>query len=182
MPRATNRRTPRRRPNPPAVGPYNLSTLRLPGGSELEALSLGFSREEALDLGRTEGYANANLSATQAIKKLVERSNQLLVQDTSNAYIILMPDQNGPLARSVNMASLRAEFDADLTMGGLPNNLTEAQFKHQLDQKLNMTRGQSAFKGVPGDHNFKAGSIYIARLAQARNTLPKTYTPLRIKH
>ena len=80
------------------------------------------------------------------------------------------------------MASLRAEFDADLKMGGLPDNLTEAQFKHQLDAKLNMTRGQSAFKGVPGDHNFKAGSIYVARSAQARNALPKTYTPLRIKH
>ena len=91
----------------PHVGPYNLNTMHLPGGSELEALALSFARDEALDLGRNEGYAHANASATQAIKKLVERSNQLLVQDTSNAYIILQPNQNGPLARSVNMASLR---------------------------------------------------------------------------
>ena len=80
------------------------------------------------------------------------------------------------------MATLRAEFESDLTMGGLPDTLTEAQFKHQLYQKLNMTRGQRVFRGVPVDHNFKVGSMYIARSAQAKNALPATYAPLRIRH
>ena len=199
MPRATNRRTPRRRPNLGArpynpdkcasarfaVGPYDLSTIRLPGGSELEALSLGYVREDALDTGRREGTA----SATQAMKSLVERSNQLLVKDSSNAYTILQPSIHGPFARSINMTTLRSEFDAELKMGGLPSTLTEAQFKHQLDAKLNMARGQSAFKGLPGDHNYRPtdpatgqqANLYIARTGHARNSLPQTYVPMRIK-
>ena len=177
MPRATNRRTPRRRSaHPPAVGPYNLSTQRLPGGSELEALSLGF----ALETGRREGYARATANVTQSVTRLVERSNQLLVQDSSNAYIVLTPDQNGPFARSINMATLRNEFAADLAKGGLPDNLTDDQFRHQLDLKLNMTRGQSAFRGLPVDHNWRVGSMHIARTAQAKNALP-AMQPLRIK-
>ena len=49
------------------------------------------------------------------------------------------------------MSTLRTEFAVNLAMGGLPDTLTEAAFKHQLDQKLDMSRGQLAFKGLPGD-------------------------------
>ena len=146
------------------------------GGSEIEALSLGFARDEA----RREGFARANSNVTKSVTRLVERSNQLLVQDSSNAYIVLQPDQNGPFARAINMATLRNEFAADLTRGGLPDNLTDDQFRHQLDLKLNMTRGQSVFRGLPVDHNWRVGSTYIARTAQAKNALP-VMTPLAIK-
>ena len=110
----------------------------------------------------------------------MERSNQLLVQDSSNAYIVLQPDQNGPFARAINMDTLRHEFSADLARGGLPNNLTDDQFRHQLDQKSNMTREQSVFRGLPVDHNWRVGSMYIARTGQAKNALP-VMTPLKIK-
>ena len=121
--------------------------------------------------------------------RLVERSNQLLVADTSNAYIVLQPDQNGPFARAVGMSALRNEFAADLTMGGLPDNLTDDHFRHQLDAKMNMTRGQSVFRGLPGDHNYrstdtttgKAANIFIARTAQAKNLIPKMI-PMRIRY
>ena len=102
----------------------------------------------------------------------MERSNQLLVQDSSNAYIVLQPDQNGPFARAINMVTLRNEFAASLTMGGLPDNLTDDQFRHQLDQKLNMTLKQIVFRGLPIDHNWRVGSMYIARSAQSKNALP----------
>ena len=186
-------RRPKRTPPPKRgsrlLGPYDLSKIGLPGGSEEQALSLGFARLEALKQGRSEGFARANTKITHSITRLVERSNQLLVQDSSNAYIVLQPDQNGPFARSVNMATLRNEFAADLNMGGLPDTLTDDQFRHQLDQKMNMTRGQSVFRGIPVDHNYrpvdpvtgKAGGIYIARTAQAKNALPTTFAPLRIK-
>ena len=155
--------------------------IGLPGGDEESALSLGFAR--------AEGYARASANASHVVTRLVERSNQLLVQDTSNAYIILQPDQNGPFARAVGMSALRNEFAADLTMGGLPDTLTDDQFRHQLDQKMNMTRGQSVFRGLPADHNYrpvdpatgKAANLYIARAAQSKNALPKTFAPLRIK-
>ena len=87
------------------------------------------------------------------------------------------------------MSALRNEFAADLTMGGLPDTLTDDQFRHQLDQKMNMTRGQSVFRGLPADHNYrpvdpatgKAANLYIARAAQSKNALPPTFAPLRIK-
>ena len=85
-------------------------------------LSLGL----ALEQGRAEGFTRATANITQSVTRLVERSNQLLVQDSQNAYIVLQPDQNGPFARSVNLATLRNEFSSDLTMGGLPDTLTDA--------------------------------------------------------
>ena len=74
-------------------------------------------------------------------------------------------------------------------MGGLTDNLTDDQFRHQLDQNLNMSRGQSVFRGLPGDHNYrptdtttgKAANIFIARTAQAKNLIPKM-TPMRIRY
>ena len=85
------------------------------------------------------------------------------------------------------MVTLRAKFDSDLTMGGLPADLMPDAFKHQLDQKLNMTRGQSAFRGVPVDHNWrpatgKEANIWIARSSQTKHALPTSYAPLRIRH
>ena len=167
------------------LGPYDLTTIGLPGGDEEGAISLGL----ALERGRSEGFAQSNVSANQTIKSLVERSNQLLVQDSSNAYIVMQPDQHGPFARSINMSTLRTEFAAELTMGGLPDTLSEAAFKHQLDAKLNMTRGQSVFRGLPGDHNYRPtdattgqqANIFIARTAQAKNLLPKMI-PMRIRY
>ena len=150
MPRRPKRTPPQRRGSR-LLGPYDLSKIGLPGGSEEQALSIGF----ALEQGRAEGFTRATANVTQAMTRLVERSNQLLVQDSTNAYIVLQPEQNGPFARSVNISTLRNEFAGDLIMGGLPDNLTDDQFRHQLDQKMNMTRGQSVFRGIPGDHNYR---------------------------
>ena len=164
--------------------------IGLPGGDEESALALGFARFEAVESGRREGYARANANATQVVTRLVERSNQLLVQDTSNAYILLQPDQNGPFVRSVNLATLRNEFAADLAMGGLPDTLTDDQFRHQLDQKLNIDpRAKRLPRATRGDHNYrptdtttgKAANIFIARTAQAKNLIPKMI-PMRIRY
>ena len=116
MPRRTPKRTAQRRGSR-LLGPYDLTTIGLPGGDEEGAISLGL----ALERGRAEGFAQSNVSANQTIKNLVELSNQLLVADSSNAYIVLQPDQNGPFARSINMSTLRTEFATDLTMVRLPD-------------------------------------------------------------
>ena len=50
----------------PVVGPYDLSTVRLPGGTELEALGLGVIHQkahEALRSGYRRGYT---VAATKA--------------------------------------------------------------------------------------------------------------------
>ena len=88
--------------------------IGLPGGSEEEALSLGFARIEARGIGRREGYSRASIDASETARRLVKRANQFLVQDTSNAYIVLQPELNGPFARAINLPTLRAEFASDL--------------------------------------------------------------------
>ena len=100
MPRRAKRTPPPKRGSR-LLGPYDLSKIGLPGGSEEQALSLGF----ALEQGRAEGFTRATANITQSVTRLVERSNQLLVQDSQNAYIVLQPDQNGPFARSVNLST-----------------------------------------------------------------------------
>ena len=55
MPRkavTVKRRTSRRIRAPAPVGPYDLSTVQLPGGTELQALGAGFSRENV----KMDGY------------------------------------------------------------------------------------------------------------------------------
>ena len=143
----------------------------LPGGDDISALGQGF--------------------ATQNLHRLAERSNQLLVQDTANAYIVLDAKQNGPLARSMDMATLRREFASDLALGGLGAALTDDQFRHQLDtNKLGIARRQSIFEGVPTNHHWrptdratgKQADIWIARSKQSKNALPNRYAPLQIRY
>ena len=173
MPRRPKRTPPKRGSR--LLGPYDMSTVGLPGGTEEQALSLGF----ALDSGR------------QTMRDLVERSNQLLVQDTANAYIVLQPELNGPLARAVDLTTLRNDYDYELNLGGLPITLTDNQFKHQLDtNKLGMARRQSVFEGVPTQHHWrptdrvagKQANIWIGRSSQAKNALPNRYDPLQIRY
>ena len=48
------------------VGPYDLSTIKLPGGTKLEALGVGFSQQktrEAIQSGYRLGYAKAATKA-----------------------------------------------------------------------------------------------------------------------
>ena len=88
--------------------------MGLPGGDEINALGQGF--------------------VNQNNRRVAERSNQLLVQDTSTVYIVLDPKLNGPLARAIDPPTLRAEFDHDLNMGGLPSGLSNNQFKQGVRQ------------------------------------------------
>ena len=55
------------------LGPYDLSTRRLPGGTEIEALGAGYARM----LAYGNGYSSA---ATE--------DNQRLLKDTKNAYVV----------------------------------------------------------------------------------------------
>ena len=72
-------------------------------------------------------------------------------------------DPNNPIF-DINMSyPLRNEFAADLMMGGLPDNLTDDH------------SGTSST-----DHNWRVGSMFFARTAQAKNALP-AMTPLKIK-
>ena len=156
---------------PPRRAPRHPKDLvvGLPGGDDISALGQGFS--------------------TQNLHRLAERSNQLLVQDTANAYLVLDARQNGPLARSIDMATLRREYAGDLAIGGLPDTLSDDQFRHQLDtNKLGIARRQSIFEGVPTTHHWrpsrggKQADIWIARSKQAKNALPNRYAPLQIRY
>ena len=88
MPRraaTTKRRTRTSRATPPPLGPYDLSTVRLPGGTELEALGAGFSRDMAMQEGYTSGWRNGRKIGYQ---KAATIANTHVLADTHAAWIL----------------------------------------------------------------------------------------------
>ena len=80
----------------PVVGPYDLGTMKLPGGTELEALGLGFIHQktaESLRSGFRRGYT---VAATKA--------NQNILADQAAAWILA--DSKTGLLRSQTASQL----------------------------------------------------------------------------
>ena len=88
MPRraaTAKRRTSRRIQAPAPLGHYDLSTIRLPFGSELEALGAGFSREIATNEGYTSGWRDGRKIGYQKAATIV---NTHVLADTHAAWIL----------------------------------------------------------------------------------------------
>ena len=113
---------PRRQRQAKPVGPFDLSTIQLPYGSELDALSSGFARERAGRQGYRQGYTNA---ATLA------NANTLLDATTQQPWILA--DTKTGLLRSQNAPQLFAgpykdDMETIFTSPGATNTITAEQF------------------------------------------------------
>ena len=73
------------RATPPPVGPYDLTTTRLPFGTELEALGEGFSRERSMKGGYTAGKRDGRIIG---YTKAATRANTHVLADTHAAWIL----------------------------------------------------------------------------------------------
>ena len=69
----------------PAVGPYDLSTIKLPGGTELQALGVGFDRERAMQGGYKVGRRDGSLIGYNRAAVIVNRN---VLADGHAAWII----------------------------------------------------------------------------------------------
>jgi hypothetical protein len=135
------------------VGPYDLSTIQLPFGSEFDALETGFARERA---GR-EGYTQAALIA-----------NQQLLADTRNSYVVVDLDSpHRQLARAMTQQAVFTQYHTDI-MKTLPGTY-ESKLNHDIMREMGMPRGQSVDVGLPGQYVYKPSeNVYIAHVASTR--------------
>ena len=159
MPRRTAAaRKPRQRKPPP--GPYDLSTIKLPGGSEMDALATGFATERSRMLGYRQGRVE-----TEA------RANIATVTYTSTALGVFNPDKNGGLLIPMTVGQFRTEFDDELkawdndngkrgddklhepikSKTGTAQGITNDTWMKRLDTQQGRARGESRFVGIP--HN-----------------------------
>ena len=117
--RRTSRRT--SRATPPPVGPYDLSTTRLPGGSELDALGAGFSQKRAKLGSYTAGRRDGCILGYQKVATIVNRN----VLADGHAAWILADSRTG---------LLRAQTASQLFEGEVKTEMVE-----QFSDGINIT-------------------------------------------
>ena len=135
------------------VGPYDLSTIQLPFGSEFDALETGFARERA----SREGYTQAAII-----------SNQQLLADTRNSYVVVDLDSpHKQLARAMTQEAVFTKYNTDI-MKTLPKTHL-SKLNHDIMREMGMPRGQSVDVGLPGQYVYKPSeNVYIAHVASTR--------------
>ena len=146
---------PRQRNKP--VGPYDLRTIKLPGGSELSALAQGFSRLSARDAG----YMEAALVA-----------NERLLENTSNAYLVVdLAEPNGAIGRAMTEPQLFDKYKGDLERQ-LPGT-HKKKLHHDITKAMGIPRGQGVDVGLPYEHTFQPNeNLFITHTASARKVVP----------
>ena len=122
----------------PAVGPYDLSTIKLPGGTELQALGVGFDRERAMQGGYKVGRRDGSLIGYNRAAVIVNRN----VLADGHAAWILADSRTG---------LLRAQTASQLFEGEVKTEMVE-QFSDGIDiTPTEFSRGHAWKKalGVP---------------------------------
>ena len=97
------------------VGPYDLTTIKLPGGTEMEALGVGFLHQkttETLRAGYRRGYA---VAATKA--------NTHVLQDTNAAWV-LADSKTGLLRAQTAQQLFEGPYGAEMVEAFTPENAT----------------------------------------------------------
>ena len=105
----------------PAVGPYDLSTIKLPGGTELQALGVGFDRERAMQGGYKVGRRDGSLIGYNRAAVIVNRN----VLADGHAAWILADSRTG---------LLRAQTASQLFEGEVKDEMVE-----QFSDGINIT-------------------------------------------
>ena len=120
------------------VGPYDLSTMKLPGGTEAAALGEGFSRERAMQGGYKVGRRDGSLIGYNRAATMVNRN----VLADGHAAWILADSRTG---------LLRAQTASQLFEGEVKTEMVE-QFSDGIDiTPTEFSRGHAWKKalGVP---------------------------------
>ena len=117
---------PRKQRQASAVGPYDLSTIQLPFGSEFDALETGFARERA----SREGYTQADII-----------SNQQLLADTRNSYVVVDLDSpHKQLARAMTQQAVFTQYHTDI-MKTLPKTHL-SKLNHDIMREMGFLEGR----------------------------------------
>ena len=159
MLRQRRRATPRKQA---LLGFYDLSTRKLPGGTELEALAAGFS----LMGGYEKGYSSA---ATE--------SNLRLLKDTKNAFLVAdLNDPHGRLARAITQTDLHAQYKADLARKMPGTNA--GKLHHDIIRAMGIPRGQKVADGLPFQHtlSLRNNTLFVTHVKAAQEFMAQANT------
>ena len=168
------------------MGPYDLSgPYRLPGGTEMDALSTGYDRLRSYHRGRAE---------TEAL------ANQMVVIHTNSALGVIDPDKYGGLLVPMSVGQFRTDYEGVLEAydrqygkqddaklheeiklgGGQGPGITNDTWSHRLDKARGMPRGASRYDGLPQDNYLEfpsgvlvAGSKSFLNLLNSQQGFPK---------
>ena len=185
MPRRTKPRRKARPRRPPPVGPFDLSTIKLPGGSEMEALATGFERLRSYHQGRVD---------TEAL------ANRMVVIHTNSALGVYDPDNYGGLLVPMSVGQFRTDYEGVLEAhdrqhgkqgddklheevkqkGGQTPGISNDAWLKRLDKATGLPRGGSRFNGLPQDRYMEfpsgvlvAGSKTFKNLLNNQQGFPK---------
>ena len=125
---------PPRRRQSKAVGPFDLRTRKLPGGTEVEAIATGIILGREKLLGYSAGYAYA-----------AKVANENILKDATKQQSFVIADVKTGILRSQNVPQLFAEFGKEMvetftTPGN--SNITPEEFSrgHAWNRSLGTTR------------------------------------------
>ena len=167
MPQRRKARTNNNKP----VGPFDLSTRKLPGGTEMEALAAGYAtlmlpaRERARE--QKAGYDLGYVEAAGV-------ANDRMIRDTSSAYLLAdITKPHGGIFRGITLKDVLTEYRADIEASvGHAIPTTDSTQRKMLDTAMGLSRGQKTSEGLPAEFRFviKPG-ISITHVSPAKNFL-----------
>ena len=177
MPRkaaTAKRRTRTRRAATPAVGPYDLSTVRLPGGSELEALGAGFSREMAKQGGYIAGRRDGRILGHQQVANLV---NTQVLNDGHAAWV-LADSKTGLLRAQTSQQLFEGPYGTEMveqfSTDGVEITPNEFSRGHAWKKALGHSKQQpltGLLKNIGKDYVRLNDNVYLHHRSE---TLPST--------
>ena len=174
MPRraATTKRRPRTSRAPPPLGPYDLSTVRLPGGTELEALGAGFSRENTKMESYTAGRRDGRIIGYQKAANIV---NTQTLNDGHAAWIIA-DSKTGLLRAQTSQQLFEGPYGTEMVeqFSDDGSQITPTEFArgHAWKRALGISRNQpltGLLKNIGQDYVRLNDTVYLHHRSE---TLP----------
>ena len=143
------------------LGPYDLSTRKLPGGTEIAALAAGYASQALMD-SQEAGYPARERAKEHKVgyeRGYVEAAgvaNGRMIRDTKSAY--LLADTNKPhggILRGMELKQVFDEYGTDISRSlqkALPK--TDSTKRKMLEGAMGLQRGQSVTDGLPAQYRF----------------------------
>ena len=158
MPRQRRRATPRKQA---PLGPYDLSTRLLPGGTEIQALAAGYAAL-ALSDSQEAAYPARERAREQKVGynlgyvEAASFANGRLIRDTASSYLVSdITKPHGGILRGVGLGDVLKEYGADISFAlkkSLPK--TDSTQRKMLESAMGLQRGQSVADGLPAQFKF----------------------------
>ena len=158
------------RATPPPLGPYDLSTVKLPFGTELDALGAGFSRERAKLGGQTAGRRDGRIIGHQKVATIVNRN----VLADGHAAWILADARTGLLraqtAQQLFEGDVKTEMVEQFSSDG--SEITPAEFArgHAWKKALGVPKHQpltGLLKNIGKDYVRLNDNVYLHHRSEA---------------